>query len=143
MKVLTFSCFNFYYTFGIGRPPNRYSWRPCQDDLRGGSLILVLNVEAGSQSSVRSSPGTNSRENTIAHGRKMATSPDRDQLEWMKAELAAALADRDKKARQVAELTAEVEAMQAELARVTSVSREQIDGLAKELDNERVKSEHA
>ena len=76
-----------------------------------------------------------------ARGREMATSPDRDQLEQLKAELAAALADRDKKARQVAELTAEVEATQAELARVTSVSGEQIDGLAKELDNERVKSE--
>ena len=71
----------------------------------------------------------------------MATSPDCDQLEQLKAELAAALADRDKKARQVARLNAEVEAMQAELARVTSVSGEQIDGLAKELDNERVKSE--
>ena len=73
----------------------------------------------------------------------MATSPDCDQLEQLKAELAAALADRDKKARQVAELTAEVETTQAELARVTSVSGEQIDGLAKELDNERVKSELA
>ena len=43
----------------------------------------------------------------------------------------------------MAEPTAEVETTQAELARVTSVSGEQIDGLAKELDNERVKSELA
>lgn len=78
-----------------------------------------------------------------ARGRNMATSPDCNQQEQLKAELAAALADRDKKARQVAELTAEVEATQAELARVTSVSGEQIDGLAKELDNEWVKSELA
>lgn len=61
-----------------------------------------------------------------ARGRKM-TSPNCDQLEQLKTELTTALADMDKKARQVAEVTTKVKATKAELVRVTSVSGEQID----------------
>ena len=84
------------------------------------------------------------RTRSAAREKMMTSSPDHgagDELQRLKAELAAALEDRDQKEKQLAELVEEVGATQAELARVSSEAEDQIGELQKELDTERMRTE--